>query len=278
MNKNLRLIISGILLIIILIAAFFFFTRDEVSAPTTTPQTITVFAAASLTDAFTAIGEAFSTQNEDITVQFNFGSSSSLATQLAEGAPADVFASANNTQMQVAIDAGRIAEPVQTFAGNGLVVIVHNSQAETITSLADLANEGIVFVLAAEGVPIRDYAESMLALMSATEDYGADYGECVLANLVSNEADVRQATAKVAMGEADVSIVYSSDVTPDVAPNVTIIPVPSEFNVLAPYPIAVTDNASVEAANAFINFVLSDAGQAILTEWGFLSADALATD
>ncbi|NOK85694.1 MAG: ABC-type molybdate transport system, periplasmic component [Chloroflexi bacterium AL-W] len=278
MKKSTRILISGTILTVIIILVFFFLTRDEVNAPTISSQTLTVFAAASLTDAFMEMSAAFEAANPGWEVRLNFGSSAALATQLAEGAPADVFASANNAQMQVAQNAGRITDPVTTFTANELVVIVHNTVSDSIITLSDLTNDNIALVLAAPGVPIREYSETVLELMSATDEYGADYGERVLANLVSNETDVRQVTTKVSLGEADAGMVYSSDVTPDIAPNVSVIPIPAAFNVLATYPIAITDTANEELSRAFVDFVLSEAGQDILTRWGFLRADALATE
>ncbi|RPJ35503.1 MAG: molybdate ABC transporter substrate-binding protein, partial [Planctomycetaceae bacterium] len=160
-------------------------------------ETITVFAASSLTDAFEEIGAAFEAENPGVDVVFNFGSSSSLATQLAEGAPADVFASANPKQMQVAQDAGRITGSPRIFARNRLAVIVPADNPAGIESVTDLAKPGLLLVLAAPGIPVRDYTDTML------DQLGEDMKSAVLANLVSEEDNVRQVVAKVALGEAD---------------------------------------------------------------------------
>jgi molybdate transport system substrate-binding protein len=233
-------------------------------------QTLTVFAAASLTDAFTEIGEAFAEAHPGVALMFNFGNSSALATQLAEGAAADVFASANTRQMEVAQAAGRIAEPVQIFARNQLVIAVPADNPADIESLADLANPGVLLVLAAPEVPVRVYTEAMLEALAAVPEYGEAYREAVLANVVSEEETVRQVVAKIALGEADVGIVYQSDVTPDVADDVLAIEIPDEFNQIATYPIAaISDSANPELAQAFVAFVLSDAGQEIIVRWGF---------
>lgn len=235
-------------------------------------QTLTVFAAASLTDAFEEIATNFEAANPGVDVVFNFGGSSTLATQLADGAPADVFASANNTQMNVARDAGRIVTAPRTFVKNRLVLIVPADNPASIQSLRDLSNAGIKLVVAAPGVPVRDYTDAMLEKLAADPTYGEDYRAAVLANVVSEEDNVRQVSAKVALGEADAGIVYRSDVTPDISSDVLALPIPDAINTLATYPIAVTDNPADPAlAQAFVDYVLSDAGQDILVTWGFTS-------
>jgi molybdate transport system substrate-binding protein len=242
------------------------------------PETeLVVFAAASLTDAFEEIAEAFTAENPHITVLFSFGGSSSLATQLLQGAPADVFASANERQMQVAVEGERVDEaaPV-TFAENYLVLVVPADNPAEIESLDDLANEGVQLILAAPEVPVRTYTDAMLALMAEDAAYGENYVAAVLANLVSEEPNVRQVAAKIALGEADAGIIYLSDVTPDIAERVIAIPIPEALNTLAVYPIAlVADSAAPEQAQAFIDFVLSEEGQAILEAWNFVPVLAL---
>jgi len=233
---------------------------------------LTVFAAASLTDAFEAIADAFEAANPGTSVLFNFGGSSTLATQLVQGAPTDVFASANNNQMQVVVDGGRIAGSPGTFAKNRLVLIVPADNPADIQSLQDLATSGIKLILAAPEVPVRVYTDTMLEQMAHDPAYGADYRAAVLANLVSEEPNVRQVSAKVALGEADAGVVYLSDVTPDIADAVIALPVPDEFNTIVTYPIALTnDTNQSELAQRFVDYVLSDAGQDILVEWGFVS-------
>lgn len=237
-------------------------------------QTLTVFAAASLTDAFTEIEAAFESANPGVDVVFNFGGSSTLATQLAEGAPADVFASANNTQMNVAVEAERIGSEPIPFVKNRLVLIVPADNPAQIESLDDLANSGIRLVFAAPSVPVRDYTDAMLEKLAADPSYGEAYVAAVMANLASEEDNVRQVSAKVALGEADAGIVYRSDVTPDVAEDVIALPIPDALNTLATYPIAITDDAAnPELAQAFVDYLLSDAGQDTLVTWGFYSVN-----
>lgn len=236
------------------------------------PVELVVFAAASLTDAFEEIGAAFTAENPHVSVLFSFGGSSSLATQLGQGAPADVFASANARQMAVAVESERILDDVaQIFAENYLVLVVPAENPAEIESLDDLAVEGVQLILAAPEVPIRAYTDAIFTLMAEDEAYGESYVAAVLANLVSEEPNVRQVAAKIALGEADAGIIYLSDVTPDLAERVIAIPIPEALNTLAVYPIApVADSAAPEAAQAFIDFVLSEEGQAILAAWNFV--------
>jgi molybdate transport system substrate-binding protein len=231
------------------------------------PQTgeVVVFAASSLTDAFEEIAVEFEAAHPAVDVLANYASSSDLAIQLGEGAPADVFASANQTQMTVAADAGRIAGEPAIFVTNYLTIIVPADNPAGIETYTDLANEGIQLILAAPGVPIRDYSDQSIALMG-----DAAFQAAVYANLVSEEPNVRQVATKVSLGEADAGIVYTSDVTPDIAASVLKIEIPADLNVLASYPIAVvTEAPSGNLAQAFVDFVLGTDGQAILQSWGF---------
>jgi molybdate transport system substrate-binding protein len=238
-----------------------------------TSETLTVFAAASLTDAFEDLATDFEAANPGVDILFNFAGSSDLAAQLSEGASADVFASANNRQMQAANDAGRIGGSPRTFVKNRLALIVPADNPANISDLRDLANEGVLLVLAAPSVPVRDYTNTMLDRLAADPSYGESYREAFLANVVSEEENVRAVAAKVALGEADAGIVYISDVTPDIAEQVIALPIPDALNTIATYPIAITDDATnPELAQAFVDYVLSDAGQATLDEWNFIPA------
>ena len=177
--------------------------------------------------------------------------------------------------MQVAADGGRIGGTPVTFAKNRLILIVPVNNPANIQSLDDLANPGINLILAAPEVPVRAYTDTMLEKMASDVAFGEGYRDAVLANLVSEEPNVRQVSAKVALGEADAGIVYASDVTPDIADDVIALPIPDEFNTIASYPIALTnDTAQPELAQQFVDFVLSSAGQDILVTWGFVSIQA----
>lgn len=230
---------------------------------------VTVYAATSLTDAFEAIRDAFTEENPEVDILLNFANSATLAAQIAVGAPADVFASANDLQMDKAVDSGRVeAAEVEVFAHNRLIVIVPADNPAAIESLGDLARDQILLVLAATGTPIRAYTDAMLASYNA--DFGDDFGERVGRNLVSEESNVRQVVARVALGEADAGVVYQSDALGDVADRLAVIPIDERHNQLAAYPIApLNDGSAPELAKAFIDFVLSMAAQPILAANGF---------
>ena len=233
--------------------------------PAAGDRELIVFAASSLTSAFTDLAEAYEEGNPGVRVLFNFAGSSQLAAQLAEGVPGDVFASANTAQMLAAIDAGRVEAGSQfPFVTNRLTVIVPADNPARIDALEDLSHPGIALILAVEGVPVREYTDAMVATLPA--DFRAGF----YANVVSEEDNVRQVAAKIALGEADAGIVYTSDVTPDLAGRVLQIDIPDEQNVFIAYPIApLADATHPETARAFVDFVLSPDGQAVLARWGF---------
>ena len=237
------------------------------SASRPEPRTLNVFAAASLTEAFTEIGRNFETANQGVTVTLNFAGSQALQTQIEEGAPADVFASANKTEMESLISGGFVApDAAQIFLQNRLVVILPAENANGLEKLEDLARSGVKLLLAAEEVPVGRYTRQSLDLMN--DQFGIDFKDRVLANVVSNEDNVRQVVAKVQLGEADAGIVYTSDAV--AAPELNRIEIPAELNVLAEYPIApLTQSANMELGAAFIEYVLSAEGQAVLQKRGF---------
>jgi molybdate transport system substrate-binding protein len=236
---------------------------------------VTVFAAASLTAAFTEMGEAFQDANPDASVTFNFAGSQDLRTQLEQGASADSLATADTKQMDQAVTSGVVAEGSEIFAHNRLVVIVPADNPAGIEALQDLANSGVKLVIANADVPVGNYTRQFLDKASADPEFGADYKDAVLANVVSEESNVKQVVAKVQLGEADAGIVYSSDVTPEVSGDVTKIDIPDEYNVIADYPIAMTaEPGNEEGAQAFIDFILSDEGQQILESHGFIPVES----
>lgn len=231
------------------------------------PQTLNVFAAASLTDAFTEIGNNFQAANPNVTVTFNFAGSQALRTQIEEGAPADVFASASGKEMESLITGSFVTkESSQIFLNNKLVIILPADNPAGIDSLEDLATSGVKIVFAADEVPVGRYSREALDKMN--DSFGSDFKEKVLANVVSNEDNVKQVVAKIQLGEADAGIVYTSDAV--AAPELGTIEIPNELNVIAKYPIApLVESLNEELAEAFIAYVLSEEGQAILQKWGF---------
>jgi molybdate transport system substrate-binding protein len=264
------------LLSLALLLSIFLTACGASTIPTTVPpavtpkpesRTLTVFAAASLTDAFTEIGAAFDAAHPGITTTFNFAGSQALRTQIEEGAPVDVFASASGKEMDTLVTGAFVAADVaQVFLANKLIVILPADNPAALEKLEDLANPGIKIVLAAEEVPVGKYARQVLDLMDAS--FGAGLKDKVLANVVSNEDNVKQVIAKVQLGEADAGIVYVSDVV--AAPELKSIEIPNGLNVIASYPIApLAESANAELAAQFVEYVLSEEGQGILAKWGF---------
>ncbi len=234
---------------------------------------MSVFAAASLTEAFTAIGQQFDAVNGSQTT-FNFAGSQQLVQQIVQGAPADVFASANNAQMRVALDSGDVISGTQqTFVRNRLVVIHPQDNPAGLQTLEDLAKPGVKLVLADKAVPVGQYALDFLAKASEQPQYTAAYSQTVLANVVSYEENVRAVLTKVELGEADAGIVYTSDVAQSAANEVGRIPIPDELNTIAAYPIApLADAPHAELAQRFVAYVLSPDGQETLSNYGFIPA------
>jgi len=229
---------------------------------------LTVYAASSLTDAFGELKTNFEKEERPGTeVQLNFAGSSTLLTQLEQGAPADVFASADEARMDAAVADG-LVEYSQTFARNHLAIIIPRSNPASIASYQDLAKPGITLVLARDEVPVAQYAKE--SLTKANAEYGSDFSERVLSNVASRDSDVKAAANRVAVGDADATIVYTSDATPDLRERVETIEIPEELNVVATYPIAVLDEArSPELAQQWVDLVLSDEGQRVLESYGF---------
>ncbi|NDJ51806.1 MAG: molybdate ABC transporter substrate-binding protein [Chloroflexi bacterium] len=228
------------------------------------PSRLVVFAASSLTDAFDDIAATYEEVYPGVEVISNYAASSQLAVQILNGADADVFASANEDQMQLLLDGDTIGTPPMVFASNDLIVIAR--PGSDIDTLADLAEPGLRIVMAVPGVPIRDYTDQVFERMAADPAYGPAYRAAVYANLVSEEANVRQVVSKVSLGEADAALVYTSDVMLDV----NVIVIPGAFNVAATYPIGVVRDApNPVEAQRFVDFVLSERGQAILAGYGF---------
>ncbi len=230
---------------------------------------ITVFAAASLREAFEAAAPAF-TKKTGIAVTFNFGGSDTLAAQIAQGAPADVFASANETQMKKVSDAGSLAAAPVTFARNRLVVIVPKANPGKVSNIVDLGRPGVKLVLAAATVPVGNYARKAFASLDGQAGYATDFSRAIERNVVSNELDVKAVATKISLGEGDAGVVYTTDVTPTLAASVNLVAFPPGAAPEATYPIAALKAApNVEAAKTFVAFVLGD-GQAYLKARGFL--------
>jgi molybdate transport system substrate-binding protein len=217
---------------------------------------LVVFAAASLTDALEEVAEVFASET-GVRVLLNLAGSQTLATQLVEGAPADVFIAADATQMDVVAAAGLLAGSPVPAATNALAIAVEPGNPLGVTGLADLARSDLLVVLAAEQVPAGRYAREVLGRVG------------VVVQPASLEQNVRAALAKVAQGEADAAIVYASDVVA-ARGRVDGVAIPVEQNVVASYPVAVLAGTDApDAAAAFVALLLSDAGQDVLRAYGF---------
>jgi molybdate transport system substrate-binding protein len=219
------------------------------------PGEIKVFAAASLTAAFTEVGEQFTAANGGTKVTFNFAGSQALATQIQQGAPADVFASADLTSMDKVKD---LAGMPQSFASNLLQIVVEKGNPKGVKGLGDLASSDLKVVLAAPEVPAGRYAAEVLSKA------GVDVTP------VSQEDNVKAVVTKVSLGEADAGIVYVTDVAAG-GDKVEGVEIPEDQNLLATYPIAtVKASKAQEQAEAFMDLVLSAEGQQVLNRYGFL--------
>lgn len=250
--------------------------KPATTRPAAAAQTLTVFAAASLTESFTEIGKSFEASHPGVKAVFNFAGSQQLRAQLGQGARADVFAPANTAEMDAVVKAGLVAEgSAKIFARNQLVVVVSRKHPDAVTRFADLAKPGVKLILGDASVPVGKYTEKMLRQAREDSTLGEGFEKGVLANVLSREQDVKWVLAKVRLGEADAGVVYASDVTPQAAKEVTTIAIPEAINPVAEYPIAPLLRAEQpELAAAFVQAVLSPEGQQVLAKYGFLPGGA----
>ena len=219
--------------------------------------TLTVFAAASLTDVFTGLGDQLEKENPELDVRFNFAGSDALATQITQGAPADVFASANEKQMKVVTDAGLQGADPTIFAENVLEIAVPKGNPGKVTGIADFANPDLTLAICAAEVPCGAAAEKVFA--AAGVDAKPD----------TEEEDVKAALTKVQLGEVDAALVYASDVVA-AGDKVEGIEFPEAEKAINKYPICTLKAAAnPDAAKAFVDLVRSDDGQKALEDAGF---------
>ena len=220
--------------------------------------TITVFAATSLTKAFDKIGAQFEAAHPGVTVKFNYNGSSSLATSINQGAPADVFASAAPKNMETVTSAGNASGTPQDFARNTGEIMVEKGNPKNIKSVSDLANPALKVVVCAPAVPCGQVATAIFKNAGVT------------VKPVSEEQNVGGVVTKVTLGEADAGIVYVTDVKANEG-KATGVPIPADQNDVTAYPIAqLKDAPNASGAAAFISYVLSPAGQQVLASFGFL--------
>ena len=265
---------SSIILALFLFACGKPTPASQAPNPTAAPQSreLYVFAAASLTQPFTEIIQTFEQSHPGVRIIPNYAGSQQLAQQIAQGAPADVFASADQTQMAAAAASGRIdLASEQVFANNHLVVILPGDNPGEISSLKDLALPGHSLILAAEAVPVGKYSLTFLEQASQDPKFGSGYKAAVLKNVVSYEENVKAVLSKIILGEADCGIVYTSDAATTKPDQIISIEIPASLNAQAAYYLApLNDSQAPDLAKAFIAAVLSPGGQDILSQYGFL--------
>lgn len=236
------------------------------------PKTITVFAAASLTESFKELGHSFEAAHPGTSVQFNFAGSQDLRAQLEHGAPADVFASANTKEMDAVVQA-KIVDPatVKAFARNRLIVIYPKKNPGGISSLADLAKQGLKIDVADPSVPVGNYTMRMLDAAAKDPALGAEFKKGFLANVVSREENVKAVVSKVRLAAADAGVVYTTDAGGAAAADLATLEIPSPLNQEASYPIGVTSaSRNAESARQFEDLVVSPQGQQVLQRYGFI--------
>jgi molybdate transport system substrate-binding protein len=257
-------------LVALLAAACSSSTSSPAAAPASTPAaggsasaaqkvtgTVVVFAATSLTAAFNKIGDQFEAANPGVTVKFNYNGSSSLATSINQGAPADVFASAAPSNMKTVTDAGGASGTPKDFATNSGEIMVEKGNPKHIKSVSDLANSAIKTVVCAPEVPCGQVATAIFKNAGVT------------VKPVSQETNVGGVVTKVTLGEADAGIVYVTDVKANEA-KATGVAIPASQNDTTSYPIAeLKDAPNAAGAAAFISYVLGPQGQAVLASFGF---------
>ena len=221
--------------------------------------TITVSAAASLTEAFTKMGADFQKANSGTTVTFNFAASSALVQQIQGGAPADVFASADGTNMQKLVSGDQVTAEPTVFAANELTIVVKKGNPDHVKSLADLSELGTVS-LCADAVPCGKYAQQALSQAIVT----------IPPEKITKGADVKATLSAVSTGDADAAIVYTTDAEA-AGGSVQAVRIPAWLNVYATYPIApIAASTNRDLADAFVKYTVSPAGQKTLAAYGFL--------
>ena len=244
------------------------------SAPTAgSAIELQVYAAASLKTVLTKVKTAYETATPGVTLTISTDSSTALETKIEQGAPADVFLSADTANPQKLVDSGLAAGSMTLFAGNKLTVIVPTANPAGITAPADLARSGVKVIAAADGVPIEKYTALWLDKVKALPAYGADFPARYSANVVSREDNVGAVVAKVALGEGDAAVVYVTDAK--ASGQVATIDIPDAQNVPASYGgVVVKASAHGAAASAFLAWLAGPDGQAILATFGFLPPSA----
>jgi molybdate transport system substrate-binding protein len=235
-----------------------------------TPDTVdlTVYGAASLGVALDHLEAAYETGHPDVTITSSTDSSAALRTQIEQGAPADVFLSADATNPKKLVDAGLTDGGLVAFAGSLLAIVVPSTNPARIATPADLAKPGVKIIGAGDDVPITKYALQAVGLLASQPGYPADFAAAYVANVVSEEDNVKAVIAKIELGEGDAGIVYVTDAK--ASTRVKVIELPAAANVSVTYAgVVVKDSKNVAAAHAFLDWTTGPEAQAILGDLGF---------
>ena len=231
---------------------------------------ITVLAASSLQAAFTDAARVYEGSHPGIALTFGFDASSAIRTKIEQGAPADLFASADLTNAHKLVQDGFAFGPVQPFAANRLAIVVPSDDPAHIATPLDLARPGVRLVAAGEGVPISAYASQLINALSRQPGYPPGFAAQVAANVASREDNVAAVVAKVALGEGDAGIVYQTDAL--ASSSVKEIPIPAGANVSVTYAaVVVKASSQPDVARALLTWLSGAAGQAVLARFGFMA-------
>jgi molybdate transport system substrate-binding protein len=234
------------------------------------PKELTIFCGAGLTGAFNEIGQLY-TNESGIDANFNFDGVPSLRAQIENGAYADVLVSSHVKHMDALKAEGLINNDTIIFARNKVALIVPNENPANISNLTDLTRPGIMILIGTSELPIGDYARQVLNKLSNDSEYGPEYKEMVMANVVSEETTVNRIVSKITLGEADAGFAFVSDVSPSLVGKVTKIIIPDKYNVVCDFPVGVLSESKYpQEAQAFIDVIMSSEGQAILNKYGFI--------
>jgi molybdate transport system substrate-binding protein len=239
------------------------------SAGSATPATLTIYAAASLKGALDEAKAAWEPANPGSKVTISTDSSATLETQIEQGAPADLFLSADTTNPKKLVDKGLAAGAAVNFAGNRLAVIVPTANPAGVRTPADLATSGVKVIAAGDAVPITKYATQFVANLAKEPGYPSDFVAAYVANIASKEDNVKAVVAKIELGEGDAAIVYVTDAK--ASTKVVTIDVAATANVPTTYAgVVVKASPNAAAAQAFLDWLAGPDGQAILAGFGFL--------
>jgi molybdate transport system substrate-binding protein len=242
---------------------------SSAAASSAPPASLTIYAAASLKAVMAKVQTTYEAANPGTMLSISTDSSAALETKIEQGAPADLFLSADTANPQKLVDKGLAAGGITKFAGNLLTVIVPVANPAGIQTPADLAKPGIKVIAAGDTVPITKYATQLVANLARQPGYPADFVARYTANIVSKEDNVAAVVAKIELGEGDAGIVYVTDAK--TSTKVTTVAVPDAANVPAAYGgVAVKASPNVAAAQAFLAWLAGPDGQAILASFGFL--------